>query len=45
MSWIKVLLLVTPVVGVLYDRCSEMGLSPALPILGLLLGVVAEMQR
>lgn len=45
MSWIKVLLYVTPVAALVYNRCAEMGMNPLFPVLGLVLGIVLEMQR
>lgn len=44
-DWIKVLLIAAPVVATTYGQCKRAGITPGLPVLGLLIGVVLEMQR
>lgn len=45
MKWIKVLLYVAPLAAFVYERCLKLGLKPVLPVLGLAVGVVLELQR
>lgn len=44
-SWLKLLLYTAPIALVVYEQCKRLGLTPALPLAGLVVGVVAELLR
>lgn len=45
MSWMKVALYALPVATIVFEKCRKMGLSPALPLLGLVAGIMLEVGR
>lgn len=45
MSWAKLLLYAAPISVLVCKECMRMGMKPLLPVLGLLLGIVLEMNR
>ena len=42
---VKTMLLAAPLLTAVYSRCGEMGLRPALPALGLFIGIALEVFR
>jgi hypothetical protein len=44
-KWLQVAAYAVPVASIVFQKCRRMGLSPALPLLGLLAGILLEVQR
>jgi hypothetical protein len=45
MSWLRLIPFTVPLVVVVWKQCDRMDISPVLPLLGLVLGLVVEEGR